>query len=437
MEELYPAMRADLEELVRIDSVSAPGFDPGRVRHGAEVAAAQLERAGLAGARILDVDGSHPAVYAEIGPPSPDVPTVLLYAHYDVQPPGPAELWSTPPFEPVESGGRLYGRGTADDKAGIVIHTGAVRVHEGRPPVGVKVFLEGEEEIGSIHLDAFLARYRELLAADVIVVADASNWAVGTPALTTSLRGLVDCVITVRTLKAGVHSGAWGGVFPDALSVLARTLASLHDDDGNVAVPGLLRGAPPPIDMDETDARSQAGTLPGLETLGAGSITQRLWAGPAVSILSVDAPPVAESINQLVPEARAKVSVRVAPGDDPERVMVTLARHLKEAVPWGATVEVEQGASAHPFSLDTSGAAYEAFRTGLRHAYGRDAIRTGIGGSIPFVQAFSEAFPEAELVLTGASDPTSGIHGPNESLDLGELRRSALAEAVALQSLAG
>ena len=437
MEELYPAMRADLEELVRIDSVSAPGFDPGRVRHGAEVAAAQLERAGLAGARILDLEGSHPAVYAEIGPPSPDVPTVLLYAHYDVQPPGPAELWSTPPFEPVESGGRLYGRGTADDKAGIVTHTGAVRAHEGRPPVGVKVFLEGEEEIGSIHLDAFLSRYGDLLAADVIVVADASNWAVGIPALTTSLRGLVDCVITVRTLKAGVHSGAWGGVLPDALSVLARTLASLHDDDGNVAVPGLLHGARPPIDMDETDARSQAGALPGLETLGAGSITQRLWAGPAVSVLAIDAPPVAESINQLVPEARAKVSVRVAPGDDPERVMVALARHLEEAVPWGATVEVEPGASAHPFSLDTSGAAYDAFGTGLRHAYGRDALYTGIGGSIPFVQAFSEAFPEADLVLTGASDPTSSIHGPNESLDLGELRRSTLAEAVALQSLAG
>lgn len=416
--------------------MSAPGFDPGRVRYGAEVAAAQLERAGLAGARILEVGDSHPAVYGEIGPPGPDVPTVLLYAHYDVQPPGPEELWNTPPFEPVEAGGRLYGRGTADDKAGIVIHTGAVRAHEGRPPVGVKVFLEGEEEIGSIHLNGFLARYRDLLAADVIVVADASNWGVGIPALTNSLRGLVDCVITVRTLKAGVHSGVWGGVFPDALSVLARTLASLHDDEGNVAVPGLVRGERPSIDREEAEARSQAGALPGVETLGAGSITRRVWAGPAVSVLAIDAPPVTESINQLVPEARAKVSVRVAPGDDPERVMVALARHLEEAVPWGAAVEVEPGTSAHPFSLDTSGAAYKAFRTGLRHAYGREAIYTGIGGSIPFVQAFSEAFPEAQLVLTGVSDPTSGIHGPNESLDLGELRRSTLAEAVALQALA-
>ena len=317
IDELFPALRSDLEELVRVDSISAPGFDPGRVRQAAEVSAAQLERSGLKGVRILEMDGSHPAVFAETGPPAPDAPTVLLYAHYDVQPPGPAELWSTPPFEPTESRGRLYGRGTADDKVGIVIHTGAIQAHEGRPPVGVKVFLEGEEEIGSVHLDGFLERYRDLLAADVIVVADAANWSVGVPALTTSLRGLIDCTITVRTLEAGVHSGMWGGVFPDALSVLVRALASLHDQDGSVAVPGLVRGQRPLIDADEGEARRDAGVLAGVETIGVGSITERLWAGPALSILSIDAPPVAASINQLVPEARAKVSVRLAPGDDP------------------------------------------------------------------------------------------------------------------------
>ena len=437
IDELFPALKSELEELVRVDSISAPGFDPGRVRYGAEVSAAQLERAGLEGVRLLEMDDSHPAVFAEIDPPGPDAPTVLLYAHYDVQPPGPAELWLTPPFEPTESRGRLYGRGTADDKVGIVIHTGAIRAHGGRPPVGVKVFLEGEEEVGSVHLEGFLERYRNLLAADVIVVADAANWAVGVPALTTSLRGLVDCTITVRTLEAGVHSGMWGGVFPDALSVLVRALASLHDGHGNVAVSGLARGERPLIDAQEDEARRAAGVLPGVEAIGVGSITERLWAGPALSVLSIDAPPVASSINQLVPEARAKVSVRLAPGDDPERAMDSLVRHLEEAVPWGAAVEVERGASAHPSSLDTSGPAYDAFQAGFRHAYGRDAVYTGIGGSIPFVQAFSEAFPGADLVLTGASDPTSYIHGPNESLDLGELRRSAVAEAVALRALAG
>ena len=430
-------MRADLEELVRIDSVSAAGFDPAGVRRSAQVSAAQLESAGFHKVRLLEMEGAHPAVYGEIPPPTPEAPTVLLYAHHDVQPPGPAELWDSPPFEPVEIGGRLYGRGSADDKSGIVIHTGAVRAYGGRPPVGVKVFLEGEEEIGSLHLDGFLAAYRDLLAADAIVVADAGNWDVGVPALTTSLRGLVDCVIEVRTLEAGVHSGMWGGVFPDALSVLVRTLATFHDDQGRVAIPGLVRGGRPPVEVDEGLAREQAGVLAGVKTIGDGSIAGRLWFGPAVSVLAIDAPPVSEAINQLVPVARAKVSLRLAPGDKPERAMKALLAHLEGAVPWGATVDVRPGTAAHSASLDTTGPAYDAFRAGFRVAYGQDPVEKGLGGSIPFVQAFSDAFPDADLLLTGAADPASYIHGPNESLDLGELHRSALAEAVALRVMAG
>ena len=437
VEGLGPVMQADLEELVRIDSVSAAGFDPAAVRRCAMVSAAQLERAGLRDVRLLEVADGHPAVYGEIKPPSCGAPTVLLYAHYDVQPPGPEELWNTPPFEPVEAGGRLYGRGSADDKSGIVVHTGAVRAFEGRPPVGVKVLLEGEEEIGSVHLEGFLAAHRELLAADAIVVADAGNWDVGVPALTTSLRGLVDCVIEVRTLEAGVHSGMWGGVFPDALSMLVRALATLHDDRGRVAVPGLARGGRSPIELDEASARAQAGVLAGVEMIGEGSITERLWLGPAVSILAIDAPPVSQPINQLVPLARAKVSLRLAPGDDPDRAMDALRAHLTASVPWGASIDVSPGAAAHPVSLDTSGPAYDAFRAGFRVAYGMDPVDKGVGGSIPFVQAFSESYPEADLLLTGASDPASHIHGPNESLDLGELHRSTLAEAVALRLIAG
>ncbi len=437
VDELWPVMRADLEELVRIDSVSAPGFDPVRVRRCAQASAVQLEAAGFHGVRLLEMEGAHPAVYGEIPPPAAGLPTVLLYAHHDVQPSGPEEMWNTPPFEPVEIGGRLYGRGSADDKSGIVIHTGAVRVHGGRPPVGVKVFLEGEEEIGSAHLDGFLASYRDLLAADAIVVADAGNWDVGVPAFTTSLRGLVDCVIEVRTLEAGVHSGMWGGVFPDALSALVKALSTLHDRRGRVAVSGLMRGGRPPVDIGEETARRQAGALEGVETIGGGSITERLWLGPAAAILAIDAPPVSEAINQLVPSARAKVSLRLAPEDDPERAMEALLAHLEKAVPWGAGVEVIPGTSAHSVSLDTTGPAYDAFRFGFRQAYGRDPIDKGVGGSIPFVKAFSDAFPAADLLLTGASDPASGIHGPDESLDLGELRRSILAEAAALGAMAG
>ena len=437
IEDSWPAMRSDLAGLVEVASVSAAGFDPSPVRRCARIAAVQLEAAGFRGVRLLEADDAHPAVYGEIPPANAGAPTVLLYAHYDVQPPGPARLWNTPPFEPVEIGGRLYGRGAADDKSGVVIHTGAVRAYEGRPPVGVKVFLEGEEEIGSLHLDDFLAGYRELLAADAIVVADAGNWSVGVPSLTTSLRGLIDCVIEVRTLESGVHSGMWGGVFPDALTVLVRALTSLHDNRGRVAVSGLVGGGRPPVDLDEQSARRLSGALPGVETIGVGSITERLWLGPALSILAVDAPPVKESINQLVPEARAKVSLRLAPGDDPDRAMRALRSHLEAAVPWGAVVEIHPGAAAHPVSLDATGPAYEAFRAGFRAAYGRDAVHKGVGGSIPFVQAFSDAYPKADLLLTGAADPGSHIHGPNESLDLGELRRSALAEAVALRVMAG
>lgn len=436
-EELRPVIRADLEELVRIDSVSAAGFDAEPVRRCALTSAGQLEAAGFHGVRLLEQDGAHPAVYGEIPAPGDNAPTVLLYAHYDVQPPGPKALWQHPPFEPVECEGRLYGRGAADDKSGIVIHTGAVRAYEGRPPVGVKVFLEGEEEIGSAHLDGFLAAYRDLLAADAIVVADAGVWKVGIPAFTTSLRGLVDCVIEVRTLEVGVHSGMWGGVFPDALSVLLRALATLHDGRGRVAVPGLARGGNPPVEMDEMSSRLEAGVLDGVSEIGMGSITERLWFEPAISILAIDAPPVSESINQLLPFARAKVSLRLAPGDDPGRAMEALLTHLKGAVPWGAAVEVKPGTAAHPYLLDAGGPAYDAFRTGFRVAYGRDPVNKGSGGSIPFVQAFSEAFSQADLLLTGASDPNSRIHGPNESVDLGEVYRSTLAQAAALKSLAG
>lgn len=435
IDEMMPAVRTELEELIRIDSVSAAGFDPARVRHSAEASAAQLEAAGLTGVRLLELGDAHPGVYGEIAAP-PGAPTVLLYAHHDVQPPGPDELWDTSPFEPTEIEGRLYGRGSSDDKCGIVVHTAAVRAHDSRPPVGVKVFLEGEEEIGSLHLDAFLAEYEALLASDAIVIADAGNWRIGEPGLTTSLRGLVDCTIEVSTLANGVHSGMWGGVFPDALTALVRVLATLHDDRGNVAVEGLHRGESTAVELDEAEARVQSGVLDGVETLGQGSITARMWAGPSASVLAIDAPPVSQAINQLLPTARAKVSLRIAPGDDPARAMDALVTHLEANVPWGAHVKVTRGASGHPFALDTTGAAYDAFRSGFEHAYGRPAVEIGVGGTIPFVKAFSDAYPAAAILLTGASDPMSRPHGPNESLHLGELRNSALAEAVALREMA-
>jgi acetylornithine deacetylase/succinyl-diaminopimelate desuccinylase-like protein len=431
-----PRLRRSLEDLVRIPSVSAAGYDPAQVRRSAAATAELLREAGLREVRLLEINGAHPAVFGEMPGPQ-GAPTVLLYAHHDVQPPGPAAEWSIgDAFEPAERDGRLYGRGASDDKAGIIVHLGAVLAHEGRPPVRVKVLVEGEEEIGSRHLEDFLARYHELLAADVIVIADSANWRTGVPTLTTSLRGLADCIIEVRTLEHAVHSGEFGGAVPDALTALVRTLATLHDDAGRVAVPGLVAVEAPPVDLTDAELLRQVGAVPGVELIGEGSLVSRLWTRPAVSVLALDAPPVAEAINQLVPVARAKVSLRLAPGQDVAAARAALIHHLESHVPWGAQVSVTPGSMGEPFALATSGPAYEAFRSAFAAAWGRPTVEMGVGGSIPFVAAFAARYPDATILLTGIADDKSRAHGPDESVDLDDLRRGILAEAIALRLLA-
>jgi acetylornithine deacetylase/succinyl-diaminopimelate desuccinylase-like protein len=426
--------RSTLEDLVRIPSVSASGFEPAEVRRAAETVSSLLADAGAQDVRLLEIDGAHPAVFGEV--PAPDAaPTVLLYAHYDVQPPGPQHEWDTPPFTPVERNGRLYGRGTSDDKCGVVMHLTALSAHNGRPPVGLKFFFEGEEETGSEHLTAFLQTYSDLLEADAIVIADAENWRVGQPAFTTSLRGLIDCVVEVRVLRSAVHSGMFGGALPDALTVLSRILSTLHDERGRPAVAGLVSDDVEPLDLTAEELREQAGALDGVELLGNGSLESRIWSKPAISVLGIDAPPVAGAINQLVPAARAKVSVRLAPGDDPKAAAAALTTHLRNAAPWGASITITPGASADAFRLDATGRAYDAYRRADREAWGTDAVDIGVGGSIPFVPAFAERYPNADILLTGVADPTSRTHGPNESLDLDDLHRGCLAEAIALRLL--
>jgi acetylornithine deacetylase/succinyl-diaminopimelate desuccinylase-like protein len=431
----FPRIRAELEGLVRIPSISAPGFDPEQVRRSAEKIASLLEASGFDEVRLLEIEGAHPAIYAEI--PAPEgAPTVLLYAHHDVQPPGPDEEWESTPFEPIERDGRLLGRGTADDKCGVVMHLGAVRAFGGDVPVGVKIFMEGEEEIGSANLEAFLEKHKDLLEADVIVIGDAGNWREGTPALTTSLRGLVDCTIEVRTLKHAIHSGMFGGAIPDAITAMSRVIASLHDDEGNVAIAGLVTGESDDLDLTESELREQAGTVDGLELLGDGGLTTRLWRKPAIAVLAVDAPPISHAINQLVPVARAKVSMRIAPGQEPQAALEALVAHLETAVPWGAEITITPGALGEAFDLDTSNEASRAFKEAFRIAYGNEAAEIGVGGSIPFVAAFEEAYPDASILLTGVMDPSSRIHGPNESLSLVDLERGTVGEAIALRMLA-
>jgi len=432
--DVLPSVRRDLEDLVRIESVWA---DPGRrddVHRSARAVADLLSQAGFGDVRIVS-EGGAPAVIAQHPAPA-GAPTVLLYAHHDVQPEGDRGQWTSPPFEPAERNGRLYGRGSADDKAGIATHLAAFRAHGGQPPVGVTVFVEGEEESGSPSLGRLLAAHRETLAADVIVIADSDNWSVDTPALTVSLRGLVDCVVEVATLDHGLHSGLWGGVVPDALSVLVRLLASLHDDDGNVAVAGLHESTAAPVDYPAERVRADSGLLDGVSEIGSDSVPQRLWAKPAITVIGIDTTSVAASSNTLIPRARAKISMRIAPGGDAAAHLDALTAHLQRHVPWGAHVSVTRGESGEPYAIDASGPVYDAARAAFRQAWGVDPVDMGMGGSIPFIAEFAAAFPEAKILVTGVEDPATQAHSINESLHLGVLERAAVAEALLLANLA-
>ena len=433
--DVLPSVRRDLEALVRIPSVSALPAHADDVRRSAE-ATAELFRAEGFDVEILTVDGGAPAVVATR--PAPEgAPTVLLYAHHDVQPVGDPADWHTDPFEPTERGDRLYARGAADDKAGIAAHLAAVRAYGDALPVGVTVLVEGEEEIGSPTLEPFLAAHQDRLRADVIVIADSANWDIGVPSLTTSLRGLIDCVVEVRTLEHGVHSGMWGGIVPDALTATARLLATLHDDQGNVAVEGLLSTEAADVDYPEDRVRAEAGIADGVHLFGDGSIVDRLWTRPALAVVGLDATPVKDASNTLLPVVRAKISVRLAPGDTTENGMAALTRHLEQHAPWGAQVTVTEGDRGEPTKIDAVGPAYDAARAAFEEAWdGTAPVDMGVGGSIPFIAAFKEAFPEASVLVTGVEDPDTRAHGANEGLHLAEFERVCLAEAFLLRNLA-
>lgn len=431
--EVLPEVRRDLEDLVRIESVWADPARRGEVQRSADAVAKLLTDAGFGDVQIVS-EGGAPAVIARHPAPA-GAPTVLLYAHHDVQPEGDPAQWLSPPFEPTERDGRLYGRGTADDKAGIATHLAAFRAHGGNPPVGVTVFVEGEEESGSPSLSRLLAAHHDTLASDVIVIADSDNWSTEVPSLTVSLRGLVDCVVEVATLDHGLHSGLWGGVVPDAVSVLVRLLASLHDDDGNVAVNDLHEGVAADVDFPPERVREETGLLAGVSEIGSGSVPQRLWAKPAITIIGIDTTPIDKSSNTLIPRARAKVSMRIAPGADVEQHMEALTRHLEQHAPWGAQVTVTRGDHGQPYAIDATGPVYDAARAAFREAWGSEPVDTGVGGSIPFIAEFADAFPSAKILVTGVEDPATQAHSVNESLHLGVLERAAVSEALLLANL--
>lgn len=443
--------RIDLERLIAIPSVSAEGYDAAEVRRCAEVVRDLLTARGCANARLLEVEGSHPAVYADWLNAGDDRPTVLCYAHHDVQPPGDPAAWTSPPFEPVERDGRLYGRGAADDKAGIMVHVAAIdawlSTHD-RLPVNVKVIIEGEEETGSAHLEQLLETHGDLLRADVVVITDSTNWKVGVPALTHSLRGLVDCVVEVRALDHPLHSGMYGGPVPDPLSGLIKLLAGMTDERGVVTIPGFTDDAPRmaadqrtalnALGFDLDEFRDEAGLLDGVELVGAADdhVLERLWYRPTITVIGLDAPPVAGASNTLPAAARAKVSARLAPGQDPHRAMKTLVRWLEEHAPWGLRVSVTPGAAGAGYLGDPDQPAMKAARRALRNAYGHEPALIGVGGSIPLIEPLTRGFGDIPALLTGVEDPDTRAHGIDESLHLEDWERACLAQAYLFAELA-
>jgi acetylornithine deacetylase/succinyl-diaminopimelate desuccinylase-like protein len=434
---MMPQVRGDLERLVRIPSVAFEGFPAEPVLEAAEATRALFAAVGVPNARLRELPEGHPpAVVGEVPAPS-GAPTVLLYAHYDVQPAGEGSAWSSPPFEPVEREGRLYGRGTADDKSGIVAHAAAIRAFGGDPPVGVKVLIEGEEETGGSALDRLIPAEPEPSRADAVLVADMGNVELAMPTLTTSLRGVTSVVVEVRTLAGEVHSGLFGGAAPDALMALIRMLDGLVDDAGDTVVAGLAAGSWPGAQPDEETFRRLAGVEDGVSLVGTGPLGDRLWARPSVNVIGIDAPAVHGSRNALVDVARARISLRVPPAQDPVRAQDALARHLQERAPWGSEVSVHRMETGPGIRVRADGPAYAAMRAAMGATFGAEPVEAGSGGSIPLIDTLARTYPRAEILMLGTEEPSSNIHAADESVDLAELERIALSETRFLAGLGG
>ncbi|MGW3184739.1 M20/M25/M40 family metallo-hydrolase [Kitasatospora sp. NPDC001119] len=438
---LMDRARTDLAELVAFPSVADPRqFPVEKCEKAARWVADAFAAEGLTGIRLLDTPDGTQSVYGEL--PGPEgAPTVLLYSHYDVQPPLDENAWHSPAFELTERDGRWYGRGAADCKGNILMHLTALRalrqVHGDAYPVGLKIIVEGSEEQGTGGLERYAEAHPELLAADAIIIGDTGNFAPGLPTVTTSLRGMTIVEATVTTLAGNLHSGAFGGAAPDALQSLVRMLASLHDENGDVAVAGLTADQTwTGVQYPEEQFRSDAKVLDGVALTGTGTLADRLWARPAVTVLGIDAPPVIGATSSVQATAKALISLRVAPGTDAGAAQDALVAHLEAQVPLGARLTVERQGNGAPFRADTSGPAYEAMGEAMGEAFGTPMVASGEGGSIPLCNTLRSLYPQAEIVLIGVEEPTTQIHAVNESVDPRELEQMALTEALFLRRYA-
>jgi len=438
----HEALLADLADFCRIPGVSEASFPPEPLRASAAWLAARLERAGLHNVEVVQFPGAHPYVLAEwLG--APGAPTLLLYGHHDVQPPGRAEKWLSPAFEPTIRDGRMYGRGVVDDKAGVMIHVAALeawlKVH-GRLPCNVKLVVEGEEEAGSTSLEAFLSTYKDRLAADCIVLTDTANLDIGIPSITFALRGLVAVNVEVSSLDHPLHSGMWGGPVPDPVMALCRILARLEGPNGEIAISGLYdtvrddpaaRARLTALPFDEARFREDAGLLPGVALSGeVGRHTyEKLWTRPSLTLTALEARPLQGAVNQLIESARARVTLRIVPDMDPNAVQAALVNALKADPPHGVHVEVTTSPPAGAWATRPEGPAFDAAARALEKGFGHPAAFIGCGGSIPFVQPFADVLGGVPALLLGLEDPICNAHGENESLHLGDFKKACDAAA--------
>ena len=427
---LMPDLKADLARLVAIPSVSAPGYPEAtrrRLLEAHEEIVGLCRAAGVQNIASLELPDTAPVITGEI--PGPDgAPTVLLYGHYDVVAAGDESKWESPPFEASERDGAIYGRGSADSKSNVLAHVGALRAWEGRPPVGIKLVIEGQEEVGSA-LNTYPQSNPEVFHSDAMVIADMGSVRPGSPTLTVALRGTAMATIELTTLAGPKHSGQYGGAAPDALIVLLHALASLHDENGDVAVEGLQREAWTGASYSEDEFRELAEVLPGLPLMGTGDLGSRIWSGPAITITGIDVPSVDNALNAVSPYARAKINMRVHPAQDAVEAQAALVRHLESVRPFGIGLEVHAEDTGNGFAAETSGPAYEAARAALATAWGSPTSSAASGGSIPLVMALHTAVPDAEILLLGTTDGYSNIHAPNERVLVDEFEKAVLAEA--------
>jgi acetylornithine deacetylase/succinyl-diaminopimelate desuccinylase-like protein len=433
---MMPTIKEELDQMVGVASVAFPGYPPEPVHQMAETVLGLFKAVGIENAALQEVPTGYPPIYGTLDGPAGS-PTVMLYAHYDVQPAPPEQGWTSDPWTPTKKeDGRVYGRGAADDKGGLAIHLGTLRYFVGSPPCNIKVIFEGMEETNS-NLEAFVEAHPELFACDLFVVCDMGNLEVGEPTLTTTLRGDVACIVTVKTLEHPLHSGVFGGPVPDAMMALAQLLATLHDENGDVAVEGVSSFEWDGMDFSEQDLRAGADMLDGAEVVGTGSVGSRLWSHPSISAIGIDITSIDGSSNVLLPVAKAKLSMRIVPGSDPKTELDALVKHLETHAPWGATVEVERTKEAPPFRCETGGPGYAAARVALEEAYGSAPGEAGSGGSIPLLRTLQQAAPNAEFILWGPEDVAkSRIHASDESVDPSEIEKMIVAQIRLLEHLA-